>query len=117
MRTKRHWMALSVVLCGSLAGCTRSPQTPARIDIQKSAKNSLSVLLAAHAGDGRTDIEIRKRQQQIREGKQTDTALERLGWLFVRKARESFDPGFYKLAEQCAFALEAHQPHSANALL
>jgi Flp pilus assembly protein TadD len=43
--------------------------------------------------------------------------LERLGWLFVAKARQSFDPGFYKLAEQCALCLETRQSQSPEALL
>ena len=35
--------------------------------------------------------------------------VEKLGWSFVEKARESFDPGFYKLAEQCALCLDSKQ--------
>jgi tetratricopeptide (TPR) repeat protein len=42
--------------------------------------------------------------------------LERLGWAFVTKARVSFDPGFYKLAEQCALCIESQKPHSPEAL-
>jgi len=43
--------------------------------------------------------------------------LERLGWSFVAKARESFDPGFYTLAEQSALCLESRQPNAPEALL
>ena len=79
--------------------------------------NPLALALASHSGSGRLDKDIIRLQEQIRSGKQTDLALEQLGWKFVAKARESFDPGFYKLAEQCALAIEARQPHSAEALL
>jgi tetratricopeptide (TPR) repeat protein len=40
-----------------------------------------------------------------------------LGWLFVAKARTSFDPGYYKLAEHCALVLERAQPKAAAAWL
>jgi tetratricopeptide (TPR) repeat protein len=43
--------------------------------------------------------------------------LERLGWLFVAKARESFDPGYYKLSEACAQTLERRTAGSPEALL
>ena len=70
------------------------------------AVQPLAIVLAPHAGDDRLDAEIRTRQEQVRTGRQPALALEQLGWLFVAKARTCFDPGYYKLAEQCAFALE-----------
>ena len=45
------------------------------------------------------------------------SGLEQLGWAFVTKARESFDPGFYKLAEQCARCIEKRNPQSQEAML
>jgi tetratricopeptide (TPR) repeat protein len=50
-------------------------------------------------------------------GQMATAHWERLGWTFIAKARRSFDPGFYKLAEQCALCLAAQQPNSAEALL
>jgi hypothetical protein len=38
-------------------------------------------------------------------------------WLFVKQARLSFDPGFYKLAEQCAACLEARGSTGPEMLL
>jgi hypothetical protein len=64
--------------------------------------------LAAHSGDGKIDREITRLQREIRSNAksfQTTAMIEKLGWSFVEKARESFDPGFYKLAEQCALCL------------
>jgi tetratricopeptide (TPR) repeat protein len=66
--------------------------------------------LAAHSGDGKIDREITRLQREIRSNSrpfQTTAMIEKLGWSFVEKARESFDPGFYKLAEQCALCLES----------
>jgi tetratricopeptide (TPR) repeat protein len=73
------------------------------------------IALAAHSGDAKIDQEIARLQQDIRSNAkpfQTTALIEKLGWSFVEKARESFDPGFYKLAEQCAFCLESKQGES-----
>jgi tetratricopeptide (TPR) repeat protein len=70
------------------------------------------VALAAHSGEAKIDLEIARLQQEIRSNAkpfQTAAMIEKLGWSFVEKARESFDPGFYKLAEQCARCLESKQ--------
>ena len=52
------------------------------------------------------DREIQTAQSRISEASDPRPFLERLGWLYVAKARASHDQGFYKLAEQCALALE-----------
>jgi tetratricopeptide (TPR) repeat protein len=70
--------------------------------------------LAAHSrnGDGKIDREIVRLQQEIRSNAksfQTTAMIEKLGWSYVEKARESFDPGFYKLAEQSALCLESKE--------
>jgi tetratricopeptide (TPR) repeat protein len=77
----------------------------------------LALVLAPQTGESRTDREISRLQQQIRTGKNLLPGLEQLGWAFVAKARESFDPGFYKLAEQCARSLELRNPESEEAML
>src|SRR5215510_3232863 len=73
------------------------------------------IALAAHSGDAKIDREIERLQQEIRSSArpfQMTAMIEKLGWSFVEKARESFDPGFYKLAEQCALCLESKQGES-----
>src|SRR5215831_2121596 len=73
------------------------------------------IALATHSGDAKIDGEIARIQQEIRSNArpfQTAAMIEKLGWSFVEKARESFDPGFYKLAEQCALCLESKQGES-----
>jgi hypothetical protein len=75
------------------------------------------IALAAHSGDANLDREIARIQQEIRSNArpfQTTALIEKLGWSFVEKARESFDPGFYKLAEQCALCLESKQSQSQS---
>src|SRR5262245_41175262 len=96
-----------------LVGCSPQHQPPKQIH----AISPIALLLSPHSGDGKLDREVRRLQDQIRAGKNPDIFIERLGWAFVGKARESFDPGFYKLAEQCALALDQRQSHCAEALL
>jgi len=70
------------------------------------------IALAAHSGGAKIDQQIARLQQDIRENArpfQTTALVEKLGWSFVEKARVSFDPGFYKLAEECARCLESKQ--------
>jgi tetratricopeptide (TPR) repeat protein len=63
------------------------------------------------------DQQIVRLQQEARRAAEPVAYLERLGWAFIAKARRSFDPGFYTLAEQCALCIAAHKPSSAEALL
>jgi len=79
--------------------------------------NPLGLVLTPQAGKSPTDKEISQLQQRIREGRNVELWLDRLGWAFVAKARESFDPGFYKLAEQCALCIEKRNPKSQEAML
>lgn len=100
-------VCLVVVVAGLLiviSACHRST-APAM-------SSSCEIALAAQAGDSNIDHEIARLQQQIRSNAkpfQTTSLIEKLGWSFVDKARESFDPGYYKLAEQCALCLESKQ--------
>jgi len=77
----------------------------------------LDLVLIPQSGESRTDKEISNLQQRIREGRNIELWLDRLGWAFVAKARETFDPGFYKLAEQCAAGIEKRNPRSHEAML
>ncbi|MBO0719489.1 MAG: hypothetical protein J2P41_01620 [Blastocatellia bacterium] len=67
------------------------------------------IALAPHSGDAKIDREITHLQQEIRskvKPSQTTAMIEKLGWSFIEKARLSFDPGYYKLAEQSALCLD-----------
>jgi tetratricopeptide (TPR) repeat protein len=89
-------------------------KTPATAEI---FDDPLALVLTPPPGDSRNDREISRLQQQIRNGRNLQLGLEQLGWAFVAKARESFDPGFYKLAEQCARCIEKRNPQSQEAML
>jgi len=81
-------------------------------DSTPSLTGPCEIALATHAGDAKLDREIAQIQQNIRANLQpwqSSALMEKLGWSFVEKARASFDPGFYKLAEQCALCLESKQ--------
>ena len=63
------------------------------------------------------DQEIAQQQALVLNDSSSAAGLERLGWSFVKKARLSFDAGFYKLAEQCAACLEARGWKGPDTLL
>lgn len=114
-------MAIAGVLA---AGCERRSASTSQVASppgeafgQAEAIDFLALVLVPHEGAARTDIEIRKFQEQVQRGINRQAALERLGWAYVAKAHESFDAGFYKLAEACATVLETDTPGCAEGLL
>jgi len=74
-------------------------------------------ILAPHTGDAPLDKQILQAREAVRAGGAPAVALERLGWLFVAKARANFDDSFYTLAEQCALCLDSRQPGDPGAML
>lgn len=109
-------------LCMVLAACDESATGIARVEgtvgsNETGLTQSCVVALAAHEGTSEIDRTIARLQQRA-SGPVTPAAyLERLGWAYVAKARESFDPGFYKLAEQTALCISSVQPDSQAVLL
>jgi tetratricopeptide (TPR) repeat protein len=81
------------------------------------AAMSYKIVMSQHAGADRLDRDIQAAQRLIARAPEPCPFLEQLGWLYVAKARASHDPGFYKLAEHCALALEVAHPKSPEALL
>jgi hypothetical protein len=75
------------------------------------------IALLPHKGTEPIDREISRAQDRAREDADSIVWLERLGWLFTAKARHSYDPGYWKLAEQCGRCIAARKPHSPEALL
>lgn len=122
---KPHLPTLSIALIAiALSGCDRkaaAPSDPQNAPVTRSvpptAVDPLALVLALHEGDNEGDKEIRCFQEQVRGGQNREAALERLGWAFVTKAHESFDPGYYKLAEACANILESGSPGCPEGLL
>ena len=109
--------ALAVGLACS--GCGRHAGGPTKSDVGRGAGEGdpLAWVLVPHEGEDRVDRDIRDCQAQLRSKVNPESALERLGWLFVAKARTSFDPAFYRRAEQCAMGLDSRRPGSTEAML
>lgn len=78
----------------------------------------LQVVLTPLDGRDKIDQDIAKLQARVKTSPdQVPALLERLGWTFVEKARISSDPGYYKLAEQCADAISEEKLGSPDAQL
>ena len=108
-----------LILCGLIAVSCRQSQNESADKIATApitASKLLAPVLAPQGGHTRLDESIRQLQDRIRSGRVADSTVERLGWLFVAEARETFDPGYFKLAEQCAGFLESKAPRSPEAL-
>ncbi len=103
------------------AGCSKSTSSPPdaakRVVTSAPQIQPLTLALAPHEGISRLDNQIRDFQARVRTSRSNNSSIERLGWLYVAKARESFDPGFYKLAEACAAALDANSHDCPEGLL
>ena len=95
---------------------TQSPKLAATYPHLRSAM-SYRIAMSPHVGAGQLDRDIQTAQRRVQEASDPRPFLERLGWLYVTKARTTCDQGFYKLAEQCALALEVADPKSPEAML
>jgi tetratricopeptide (TPR) repeat protein len=85
--------------------------------VESSAADACALALIPHSGEAPIDRDIARYQEAARKATEPTRAIEQLGWAFIRKSRASNDPGFYKLAEQCAICLESKRANSAQALL
>ena len=113
-----QWIALCLCLAALSCRPREHADTPHKVAPHSAkAPNPLSLVLAPHTGSGRVDKEIIRIQSEVRAGRSSEMSIERLGWAFVSKARESFDPGYYKLAEQCALVLDLSSSNHLDALL
>lgn len=106
------WTAAMVI---TLNGCGNPSK--GRTSSDSLAVSPCALALAPHTGEAPVDRDIARLQDAARKAQEPERALGQLGWAFIRKARVSFDPGFYKLAEQCGECLEARRAHSSEGLL
>ena len=81
------------------------------------AIDACAAALAPAAGQSERDRAIARAQQDAGTPAHAHGALERLGYLYVARARVSNDPGDYTLAEKAAGCLESRYPNEAAALL
>jgi tetratricopeptide (TPR) repeat protein len=94
-----------------------SPQSAVGAHSKFDDSDLRSIILIPPHGDSPLDKQIARAQLKVRSSADPAAALEQLGWLFVSKARASFDPGFYKLAEQCAVTMNSAGSNSPESLL
>jgi tetratricopeptide (TPR) repeat protein len=115
------WTLLAVSSGLTAVACDDNAGTGGRERASVASKDALPsaevVALAGWRGDHQLDERIRKQQERVRNSKLPAEELERLGWLFVTRARELGDPGSYNMALQCALAIEARSAGSRAALL
>ena len=76
-----------------------------------------AIALAPHKGNEAIDREIRGLQGEARANPERTDTIKRLGWAFVTKARLSYDPGYYKIGEQCSLCVRLKNGEDADALL
>lgn len=76
-----------------------------------------AIALAPHKGDEEIDREIKRLQDEARINSERPDTMKRLGWAFIAKARLSYDPGYYKLSEQCALCVRSKNDDDPDALL
>lgn len=82
-----------------------------------SRADACQISLTPYPGKQAEDQTIARWQARSKAGLSVGI-LEKLGWAYVAKARSSFDPGFYKLAEQTALCIRQTNPeHPAGKLL
>jgi len=109
----QRWIGMGLLAISMLAtnGCRTT-------DAASNKLQPCEIALAEQTGSTKVDEDIRAVQKKIRSqqtSQQVLPTIEHLGWSYVEKARVSFDPGFYKLAEQCATCLELKSAQLANA--
>src|SRR4029079_5354636 len=92
-----------------------SRKTAPRAEDSSPKSAACRFVLASLHGNEPIDEEIAQQQALIRNG--SKSGLERLGWIFVKKARLTFDASYYILAEQCAQCMEANGAKGPDTLL
>ena len=116
-------IALAILLVVVAAGIafyrashrSAAPSALSTRETTSASSSPIDLALTPLGGNEPIDSEIAEFQKQIRGSRTPNPLLERLGWAFVTKARLTNDPGFYKLAEQCAAAVAQSDPADPEA--
>lgn len=91
--------------------------TSAPIPQSMAVTEATELVLSPLPGDTKLDAKIARLQKDLRGAPPGSPRLEELGWLFIAKARVTFDQGFYRYAENCALLLDAANPGAPAGLL
>jgi tetratricopeptide (TPR) repeat protein len=87
------------------------------VSVPLNGVDACTIALAPVGDAGHAEDDITRFQEAARQAPQVLPYWERLGWAFVARARRSFDPGFYTLAEHTARCIEAKHPENAEAMV
>lgn len=101
-------LAFALALAFSFTSCSSANSAPATMPVAAGPK-PCTLALTAQSGSTPLDQEIVRWQAKARSEKkdQVNLSLEQLGWKYIEKARATYDPGYFKLAEACAECLSA----------
>jgi tetratricopeptide (TPR) repeat protein len=109
--TRLFGIALTAALASGCAGPAAAPA------VKTEEPRACAAALASGPESSPRDRQIARLQAEARGAARASQALERLGYLYVARARVSNDPGDYKLAEMAAECLAAKDPAEPAALL
>ena len=114
---KRSTIALATLLCviASASACQR--QRPGAVAAAATPPDPCAAALAPGPERTERDRVIARAQEDARGNGSARGALERLGYLYVARARAANDPGDYTLAQVTAACLDARYPGDAAILL
>jgi len=92
------------------------------VNIVSEINESCATVLVPLAESGKgsasnTERSVARYQKAVSSATQPLHTLERLGWAFVARARESRDAGYYRLAEQVAACIDSTAPGVPESLL
>jgi tetratricopeptide (TPR) repeat protein len=115
-RTRSHRVGVLAPLClvviiGACGRAAPPSESPQR------APTAREIALAPAAGDAPLDRRIRAQQERVRKSKVPTADFERLGLLYLARAREQSEPSGYTLALATAEAMEKIAPSSHAALM
>lgn len=126
----RSRVALALALLALAAGCSKkeaaetkeaapvvtAPRTTTTVDEDAELGPNERLALQRLGGTGGADKAVDEAQRAVRSAMTRDEGWILLGRAWVRKARESNDPGFYLNADACAAVVLARNPDNALAL-
>jgi tetratricopeptide (TPR) repeat protein len=110
----KHSLFVTLVALAAV-GCHREMSPPTTV--AAAVPSSCTIALAPGAQRDDRDREIAQIQDEARGGSRARLAIERLGYLYVARARVRNDAGDYKLAQAAADCLETRFPGESAALL
>ena len=124
------YLLLGLPMAAILTGCSDSgmskrggsySQESALTKMSLSSESCATVLLPLAVTDAQLvsgiERKIARYQKALPDASQPIYLLERLGWAFVAKARESRDVGYYTMAEQTASCIDSVMPDAPESML